>query len=258
MGDERSRHLEPDWRAERQAFVAMKYSSDPWRNKVYRVISECLREANITPIRADEIGSSAGSADEVLDLLRRADIVVIDTTGDSLSVAYELGYCHGIAKNTESVTLLRKRSEGENGFAYRHYRCLYYDNLRHLRRLIRERFAMSRPLHDDQYGMAIHLRRDVQGESDYGAQAVNAILDTLAYAKFSGRCECYAVDGVFSGEANSYIMGLGLMYSPSGRVPSYRWWEKFVDRLQARLGEQNSSLVVDEDLGRVAKAVVRR
>jgi hypothetical protein len=89
----------------RRAFVAMKYSSDPWRDKIYRVIADCLQEANIEPIRADAIRSSEGSAGEVLKMLEDADMVVIDTSGDSLSVAYELGYCHGIRKRAEDVTL---------------------------------------------------------------------------------------------------------------------------------------------------------
>ena len=223
----------------------MKYTVDPWRDQIYRVIHECLSDANFEPIRADEIPTSERSADEVADLLRKSLLVVFDTSGDSLNVAYELGFCHGVQKDAKQIILLRKKSGGENSFSFRHYRCLFYRDSRHLRSLLRSRLGLLGPLANSQLGMGINIDRRGSNEPAYGAIVAKAIANVIAESRFSGRCEYYAGDGFVYGDPDAYIVGLGLVSLPSKRVPTYKWWERFLDRLQFELSIANTGLTVD-------------
>ena len=119
------------------AFVAMKYDDIPTQNylsrtRVYEVISECLEDAGFSPIRGDKILSSGPSVDEACNLLRTAPLIVIDTTGDSHSVSYELGYCHGVGRLPGDILLIRQDDGSIVPFNYRHYRHRTYKDLKHL------------------------------------------------------------------------------------------------------------------------------
>lgn len=81
------------------AFVAMKFNEVPHKDARYQRIRKPLVEAGYDVVRADEIITSGAVVDEVCRYLREADLVVIDSTGDSLSVAYEIGYCHGMGRS---------------------------------------------------------------------------------------------------------------------------------------------------------------
>ena len=64
----------------------------------YLRIRAVLEEAGYSAKRADEIPTSAVVVEEVCRLLKESDLVVIDSTGDSHSVSYEIGYGHGIGR----------------------------------------------------------------------------------------------------------------------------------------------------------------
>jgi hypothetical protein len=200
----------------------MKYTADPWRDTIYRVILECLSDANYRAIRADDIRSSEKSADEIAELIRESDLVVFDTSGDSLNVAYELGFCHGIDKNPTQIIIIRNRSKGENSFSFRHYRCLYYKDTRHLRSLLRSRLGISGPLADAQLRMAINIDRRNCSEAAHGAVVASAIANVMAECRFTGRCEYYAGDGFVYGDTYAYIAALALVSLSSKRIPTYR------------------------------------
>ena len=119
------------------AFVAMKFGGDSWNDKRYIAIRDVLEEAGYDVKRGDALQSSAAVTSEVFNYLRSADMVVVDTSGDSHNVSYELGYCHGIDRDPASVILVRGQREPEAPFNYAHYRYLQYKDLRHLKRLLR-------------------------------------------------------------------------------------------------------------------------
>jgi hypothetical protein len=121
----------------------MKFEADHWRDKRYTAISEELRNAGFEPIRADEIRTSGPVVDEVCRLLKEADLVVIDSSGDSHSVSYEIGFCHGALRPADTTLLLRSGSDLP--FNYRHYRHRVYRDVRHLRRLVRDYLRISEP-----------------------------------------------------------------------------------------------------------------
>src|SRR6266487_2564766 len=200
---------------ERIAFVAMKYDDLPTqtylsRTRVYEVICECLEEAGFSPIRGDKILSSGPSVDEICNLMRTAPLVVIDTTGDSHSVSYELGYCHGVGRLPRDILLIRQDDGSTIPFNYRHYRHRTYSDLKHLRQLIREWFGISSPLHSQQLGFVCNFQLLPHHSSEYGRDVAQVIIKAITEVKFSGRCEYYAADALIYGLPNVYLIGLGL------------------------------------------------
>jgi hypothetical protein len=207
------------------AFVAMKFDNSSWKDKRYLIIKECLEEAGFDVIRADEIKSSGPVVDEVCNYFKSADLVVIDSTGDSHSVSYEIGYCHGINRDTQSTILLKKQDEISIPFNFRHFRHQYYKDLKHLRRLLREWFSISIPIQADEHGFVFNFNVKESNASAYGLPCAQVLIDFIKEVKFSGRCEFYAGDSYVG-----YLKGLGLKYR-NGKMPDYKFWltaEEFV------------------------------
>lgn len=226
----------------KNAFVAMKFNGDHWKDKRYLVIRDILKEAGYDPIRSDQIKTSGSVVDEVCRYFKEAPLVVIDSTGDSHSVSYEIGYCHGIARAPEKTILLRQGSDIP--FNYRHFRNLCYKNLKHLRRLLRDWLNVIVPLKDDHFGYTFSFEV-LSGASDYGAVAAECLLQSLKKFKFSGRAEFFASDARFGKDA-FYMLGLGLRFTdkPAGQkfVPDYNWWMKFRSDFVSRVHKANCFL----------------
>jgi hypothetical protein len=246
------------------AFVAMKFDGDHWKDKRYSIISEILKEAGFDPVRADQIKSSGPVVEEVCNYLEKSPLVVIDDTGDSLSVAYEIGYCHGIKREPEKTILLRHGHEIP--FNYRHFRHHCYKDLRHLRRLLRDWLSLLVPLLDEHYGYTFTF--EVLSEaSDYGATAADCFLKSLHAFKFTGRAEFFAADERF-GKEEFYKIGVGLKFADKkiGKksVPDYRWWMKFradvINRLHAtKCGLEHADTMSEMDqLGAIRQTMMHR
>lgn len=167
---------------EKVAFVAMKFSGDSWSDKRYKVIREVLEEAGYEPIRADEIKTSGVGTEEVCKYLENAELVVIDSTGDSHNVSYELGYCHGIKRGYDKTILLRHQSEALIPFNYRHYRHLTYKDSRHLRRVLREFLDISLPMDDKEHAYTFSFT--VLKSGLYGDIVAKAVIDALKKERF--------------------------------------------------------------------------
>jgi len=235
---------------QKTAFVLMRFTDDPWRDPTYKVVREVLRESGYTAIRADEIETAGPVVDEVLRLLREADCVVFDTTGDSSNVAYELGYCHGEGRSNGSLILLRKAGDAP-AFNYQHYRHSVYTDLRHLRRLLRYRLRLSTPLTDDQLGYAFTMSLPDESLGWYGLDVVESILSGLESLKFTGRCEYYAVD-YFQLKPRLYCVGVGLKPEDQANV-TRQYWEKLRNLFAQELNKSNSKLVFDRHLSEYAE-----
>ncbi|WP_159029610.1 hypothetical protein [Streptomyces qaidamensis] len=228
----------------KNAFVAMKFESDAWRDKKYQAISDTLSEAGFKALRADEIRTSGVSTDEVTRHLRSADLVVVDLSGQSLNVSYELGFCHGSGRDPEDLILLCR--EGVDiPFNYAHYRHNPYRDLRHLRTTLRYRLGISTPLTDDQLGYALAFV-DLSGA--YGGTAAEAILDALRTVKFTGRCEYYAGDVM----QDRYVIGLAVKGHSRRESFDHKWWIR-IKKLVANslsdpgnLSNSRSTCVLDE------------
>ena len=232
------------------AFVAMKFNDTPTqkylsRKRVYEVISECLEEANFSPIRGDKILSSGASVDEICNLMRTAPLVVIDTTGDSHSVSYELGYCHGIGRLPKDILLLRQNDDSAIPFNYRHYRHRAYNDIKHLRQLLREWFDISSPISNYQEGFVLNIELLPNHSSFYGADIADIIIKAIKQVKFSGRCEYYSADGSIYGMLDVCLIGLGLKPKKKGHKLTYGWCKSFKKVISDIICETDIGLVLD-------------
>ena len=223
------------------AFVAMKFEKDAWNDPRYLAMSEVLEEAGFDVTRADQIGSSGEVVREVLDRLRTADLVVVDTTGESQSVSYELGYCHGIDRSVDTLVLLG-RAGTKIPFNYSHFRHLLYRDLRHLRRLLRDRLDLTVPLAGDQIGKAL-VFEVAPGAGPFGDSVAQAVLTALRSGCFTGRCEYYAGDHL----PGLYVVGVGLRQTRPRRPISVDWWSDFVRMVGQTLAKLSEHVRLDEN-----------
>jgi len=227
------------------ALVLMRFEADPWQDKTYLAIASVLREAGLKPIRADEIKSSGPVVDEVCHLIRDAELVVVDSSGDSHSVSYEIGYAHGAGRSFDTFVHLRSESAGKIPFNYAQYRALIYRDRGHLKRKFREHLRLSTPLLRTDLGfvMKLEITRPCQ---DYGKLVAEALLDALETVEFDGRCEYYAADGTSTGVESDYFVGLGCKYRlGSTRTPTYEWWVALVEAMSGALEESTDRIQID-------------
>ncbi|MEU4441869.1 hypothetical protein AB0K14_16635 [Actinosynnema sp. NPDC050801] len=231
------------------AFVAMKFAKDPWNDPAYTVISEVLRESGYRVIRGDEVQSSGAVVDEVLMLLRTADCVVFDTTGDSSNVAYELGFCHGVGRQDKSLILLRRKGD-PLPFNYQHYRHHLYGDLKHLRRVLRYRLSVSTPLTDDQLGYVFTMELPDRSIGFYGPDVVDSMLVALRDCNFTGRCEYYAVDHFT--QPRLYSVGLGLKLEGRAKLNG-AYWKRISESFARELSKRNKDLAFQPSLSELAE-----
>jgi hypothetical protein len=176
----------------RTAFVAMKFRAPADRDTVYIRIKEVLLECGYRALRADEIPSSGVVVDEVCRLLQSADLVVLDSTGDSHSVSYEIGYCHGVGRTPEATLLVRKGTDIP--FNYRHFRHRTYRSNDGLQKEIREFLGFSPPISDHEFSYVVSFSvatsKRVQSEL-----LSEALIATALHFELTARLESYVRDG---------------------------------------------------------------
>lgn len=178
----------------RTAFVAMKFSSEPNKDKVYIQIKNTLRELGYNAIRADEIKTSGKIGDEVCNFLRTADLVVIDTTGNSHNVSYEIGFCHGIDRDTNTTILFRKKNAESIPFNYRHFRHKIYSSLISLDRELRNFLGASEKISGNNYCPIFTYQIRIADEN-LKRISIDAIKFSISKMKYTGRCEIYCKSG---------------------------------------------------------------
>jgi len=213
---------------QRIAFVAMRFSGDHWNDKNYLVIKEVVEEAGFKCIRADEIKTSGAVVDEVCIYLRDADLVVIDSSGDSQSVAYEIGYCHGVQRPPQRTLLLRDIANLP--FNFRHYRHRVYSDTRHLRKLIRDFLDIYEPLRPDQCGYTFTFEFSDQAHHGYIFDGAVCIFTALQQLKFTGRCDCWSMEQF--GRDRLFSVGILLKRPKRPPTPDYDFWMKVAERVE--------------------------
>jgi hypothetical protein len=228
----------------KEAFVAMKFDGDPWNDRRYMTITEILEEAGFHVTRGDEVRSAAPVMSDVTRFLGSADLVVIDSTGDSHNVSYEIGFCHGMNRDPTTMVLLRKAGD-PIPFNYSHYRHLQYRDIRHLRHLLRHRLEITVPLSDAQTAYCFAFVWDDE-PGMYGSDAAEAVVQALEEIRFTGRCEYYAADRF--GAGNLYVVGLGLQSLRPRRKLALEWWWAFVDKVSHALVTRTQKLRLAPEL----------
>ena len=108
------------------AFIVMQYT--PEFDALYsEVIAPVCKEFGLSPVRADDIYNNGQIVDDIARSIREAALVIADITPENANVYYEVGYAHGIAK--ETVLLAERRREKERlPFDLSGFRTIFYDN----------------------------------------------------------------------------------------------------------------------------------
>ena len=226
----------------------MQFNDDHWKDKTYLVISEVVEEAGFRCVRADQVQTSGPVVNEVCRLLREADLVVIDSSGDSHSVSYEIGFCHGIGRPIQTTILLRNNAELP--FHYRHFRHRVYRDTRHLKRLLRDFFSSSEPLRDDQYGYTFALDFEETTHFGYIVDGASCVFGALRKEKFSGRCECWSMEH-FHRRERMFSVGIMLRRPKSPPTPDFNFWTRVaatVESLAAKTDGRISLCTLSSEL----------
>ena len=223
------------------AFVAMQFNGDHWRDKRYMIIREVLEEGGYKCVRADEIRTSGPVVEEVCRLLKTADLVVIDNSGSSHSVSYEIGYCHGVGRAQDTTILLSDNADLP--FNYRHYRHRVYRDLRHLRRLLRDFLKISTPLTDDQIGYTFSFEFSKECSFGYILDGAECIFNALSHKHFTGRCDCYSAEHF--GMADRYFSVAIAAHTPGRKkTPSYSFWRSLFHLVEIETKKFNGNITL--------------
>ncbi len=188
--------------------------------------------------------------DEVCRLLSDAPLALIDTSGDSQSVSYELGYAHGVGRSHEQTIVLRSKASGPVPFNYAHFRLLVYRDQRHLKRSLRLWLNLSTPISDHQLGFALSFSV-MPNAGEYGDVVASAVLEALRTLRFSGRCEYYAAD-LFISREPLYVVALAVR-SDKGLVPRSEWWKRLLSLVSSRLKKKRAKAALNTELSELAE-----
>jgi len=223
----------------RSAFIAMRFNDDHWKDRTYLAISEVVEEAGFSCVRSDQVQTSGPVVDEVCRLLSESDLVVIDSSGDSHSVSYEIGFCHGIGRSAQSTLLLR--NDAKLPFNYSHYRHRVYRDTRHLKRLLRDYFAISEPLRDDQCGYTFTFDFSERAHFGYIMDGASCVFAALRKEKFSGRCECWSMEH-FDRRERMISVGIMLRRKKSPPTPDLEFWKRVVAAVESNAAKTNGRI----------------
>ncbi len=105
-------------------FVVMQFSKE--YDALYNdVISPICDSYGYDVLRADDVYNSGLIINDIITLIKNSSLVIADITPNNPNVYYELGYAHGIGKQT---ILLSDKSRDKLPFDISPFRLLFYDN----------------------------------------------------------------------------------------------------------------------------------
>ncbi len=106
---------------EKLCFVLMPFKP-PFDGYYEAVVKPAIRDADLAPLRADEIYGTQPIIQDIWESIWKARVVVADVTGRNPNVNYELGLCHSLGVPTIIIT----KNFDDVPFDYRHRRCIGY------------------------------------------------------------------------------------------------------------------------------------
>ena len=114
-------------------FVAMSFRGDGMDDSFAAIRSAC-KALKLVARRVDEVNSSGVIILEIVDLIERAEFIVVDLTHERPNVYYELGYAHGVG-NLPSNILLVAKDGTDLHFDIAALRVRYYKSVAELKKL---------------------------------------------------------------------------------------------------------------------------
>jgi len=107
-----------------QAFIVMQFS-DTYDSLYKEVIVPVCEEYGYEVIRADDMYTTGLIIEDITRAIQESSLVIADITPNNPNVYYEVGYAHGINKNT---ILLSDKNREKLPFDISGFRLLFYEN----------------------------------------------------------------------------------------------------------------------------------
>lgn len=102
----------------------------------FAAIKGACKALKLVARRVDDISGSGMIILDVVNLIERAEFIVVDLTYERPNVYYELGYAHGVGNQPDNI-LLVAREGTELHFDIAALRVQYYKSTVHLRNLVK-------------------------------------------------------------------------------------------------------------------------
>lgn len=117
------------------AFVLMPFKDEEIDQKVYREVVKPTveKELGILCLRSDEVTDPGVINNQIFTLIKKAKIIIAETTSKNPNVFYEIGMAHAFDKD---VFLFAERKSGPLPFDITTHRAVFYDDLGDLRQKI--------------------------------------------------------------------------------------------------------------------------
>lgn len=107
------------------AFIVMQFTQE--FDELYsEVIAPACVKYGLKPIRADDMYTNGLIIEDIMSAIREASIVIADITPNNANVYYEVGYAHGIGK--ETIFLSERKTREKLPFDVAGIRTIFYDN----------------------------------------------------------------------------------------------------------------------------------
>jgi hypothetical protein len=119
----------------RRAFIVMRFGDGALNSAYKRVIKPVFKEFSYSPLRIDEKKRSAKISIEILDEIRRSEIIFADLSGKRPNCYYEAGYAQALGKE---VILSIRKEDFPPDFDMHDYRFIIWDNEDELENQLKE------------------------------------------------------------------------------------------------------------------------
>ncbi len=130
--------------SEKRAFIIMPFQRD-FDNVWHGAIKPACIESHYAPLRVDEVNLSSLITDDIERYSGMANVVVVDLTGNSPNVMFELGW--SLAKNKKPIVICQGEYASKVAFDVRGIRHISYENswlgIEALKKKIKEYIALT-------------------------------------------------------------------------------------------------------------------
>lgn len=116
-------------------FVIMSF--DEKSNDVYTAIKDECRKIRLKAVRVDEVAGSGLILKNIMNLIERAEFLIVDLTDEKPNVYYEFGYAHGVGNEGCDILLVAKEGTKLH-FDIAPLAVRFYSSTEHLRRIVSE------------------------------------------------------------------------------------------------------------------------
>lgn len=118
-------------------FVIMPFT-ETWSDDTYFILKDTCQDINANITRADEILGSYVIIDDIINQIKKSNIIIADVTVRNANVYYELGYAHALGKKV--ILIAQDGAEIPFDIAYIRYLTydLSYKKIREFKKLLSE------------------------------------------------------------------------------------------------------------------------